>query len=220
MIGFAPLFAKKDWTDLIPIVVVIIFFVISALGQWIAKAARQQKLAGRAQRPVAGPRPAPGGNVDDEIADFLRRATQRRGGEAAAPPQPAGPPAMAEIVEPEVIGQQPVGGRVGRHVGQYLDAGEFERRAGRLGDEVAHADDQIEQRLHQVFDHEVSRLAGVPGESAEAPLVAEALHPEDRVGQFPSTAAAGLPVLLSNAQNIRQAIIVNEILQRPEHRWT
>ena len=36
---------------------------------------------------------------------------------------------------------------------------------------------------------------------------------------MPATSAAGFAALLADADSIRQAIILNEILQRPEHRW-
>ena len=36
---------------------------------------------------------------------------------------------------------------------------------------------------------------------------------------MPPTAAAGLAALFASAQTVRQAIIIHEILQRPEQRW-
>ena len=36
----------------------------------------------------------------------------------------------------------------------------------------------------------------------------------------PQTAAAGLAAMLADAQGIRQAILINEILQRPTDRWS
>lgn len=218
MIPLQPLWAA-DWDKIIPILVVIVFFIISAMGRWISKLGQAPRPGGGARRPQAPPpgRPiqvAPGGDADDEIAEFLRRAVQQQRG--GRPPQQA---ELAEVVEPEVL-PGPVGGQVSRHVGEHLDTAKFRRRASQLGDEVAHADDQMDQRLHQKFDHRVGRLVGTAGESAEAAGVEEATEPEDRVIELPTTAAAGLPVLLSSAQNIRQAIVISEILNRPEDRWT
>lgn len=217
MIPPAPLWAA-GLGDVIPILIVILFFILSAAGQWIAKMGRQQQPGGRGGRAMGRPVVPQAGGVEDEIGEFLRRAAQRRGGNPPPPPRPR-PAPMAEIVEPEVVIPQPVGGQVSSHVGQYLDRGEFDRRTAELGETVARTDQQLQSRLHEVFNHEVSRLATVPGESAVAPKPQQPEEPEDRLHAFPSTAAAGLPVLLSTAENIRQAIVINEILTRPEHRW-
>ncbi len=218
MTALAPLFAaRNDW---VPIAVLILFVVIPAIAQLVAKIRQQRKPA--AGQPQAGPAQQPaGGKLEDEIGDFLRRAVRRQGAPdqarqaGAEPHNPVEPP-----VEAEIVPAGPVGGQVQKHVGEYLDAGKFDRRASELGDEAAHSDERMGQRLGQVFEHEVGRLAGTLGESADAPGVAKATQPEDRAAEFPSTAAAGLFALLSNAQGIRQAIVINEILQRPEDRWT
>ena len=206
-----------DIGDLIPIIVFILF-IISAIGKLLIKQKPQRPGQPGQAKPGQPPRPAqPIGDVEDEIADFLRRAVGQRGGRPQ-PPQPAPQPAVAQVVEPEVT--RPVGGRVSRHVGEHLDTAEFEQRAAQLGDEVADADDEMGRRLHEKFDHEVGRLAQTPGESATASEVLEAAEPQDRVAEFPTTAAAGLPAMLANAQSIRQAIVISEILTRPEHRWS
>jgi len=208
------------WADMIGIVVVILFFVIPIIGQMFAKMRQPQKPdPGRGPRPGGGP---PGQAMEDEIGDFLRRAMKRGGAEQARPrPRPVERPPLAQLAEPqqpleaEVVRDAPLGSGVKKHVGQYLDSGEFQRRTSQLGDEVAQADEHVEKHLHEVFDHQLGQVANIPGESA-LPSRAGPLTPE----RLPPTAAAGLPVLLSNAENIRQAIIITEILQRPEHRWT
>ena len=70
--------------------------------------------------------------------------------------------------------------------------------------------------LHEAFDHQLSSLAGTPGDSAKAVEVAE----PDQITPLPSTAAAGLAAIFANADTVRQAILINEVLQRPEHRWS
>ena len=211
MTTFPPLWAA-GWGELIPIVVVIVIFLISTIGKMLAKAGKAQQRPGAPRRPpgqAGPPRPAP--NAEDEIADFLRRAIGRRGGQPPPkpqrPPAPTRPaPAVAEVVP------QPAGRLVSRHVETRVDTTEFGQRTAQLGDEVAHADDQVDQRLHEKFDHRLGQFAGAAGEPAGAP--------EGPAAKLPATAAAGLPVLLSNAENIRQAIIINEILTRPEQRWS
>jgi hypothetical protein len=129
-------------------------------------------------------------------------------------------PARPQLVQAEVVRAQPLGEGIKQHVGKYLDAGEFQRRAAGLGEEVAQADEQIEQRLHTKFNHEVSSLAAVPGESAAAPRALPGGEPEDLAAALPSTAAAGLAAMLGSSEGIRRAIVINEILTRPEDRWT
>jgi len=88
-----------------------------------------------------------------------------------------------------------------------------------LGKRVAQADQQIDQRLQQVFDHRVSKLEVVPGEAAAPPM---AYEPPDLVGasaDIPATFATGLLELVSSPESLSQAIILNEILHRPEERW-
>jgi hypothetical protein len=234
MIRLTPLLAV-DISQVIGVIVVILFIIVPAIGQLLAKMGQQQRPGGGRPpgRPPAGGGPAAGrpaaGGLEDEIGEFLRRAAQRRQAQAAPPPpprgHPVGPPAMAQPVRPqlvqaEVVRPQALGEGIKQHVGEYLDPGEFQRRAAGLGEEVAQADEQIEQRLHARFNHQVSSLADTPGESAAVPRVAPAGEPEDRVGELPSTAAAGLAAMLGSSEGIRRAIVINEILTRPEDRWT
>jgi hypothetical protein len=206
-----------DIGDAIGVLIVILFVVIPAVAQLVAKMRKPQP-PGRAGRPAANPagRPAPRG-VEDEIGEFLRRAAGRRGGQAPARRPPPPPPVP---VEAEVVLERPPGDQVKEHVGEYLNTGSFARRAAHLGERVSGTEKQTAQHLQQAFGHDVSQLAGKPGEASQAPAVEEASDAEDRLTELPSTAAAGLAAMLSNAESIRQAIIINEILPRPEHRWT
>ncbi len=226
MMPWPPLWAI-DIGQIIGIIVFLLVVVVPAIAQMLNKARLQQQ-----QRRGGGPPPnAPQGvqaggrqaNVEDDIGEFLRRAAERRGGAAAAePPPPVRQPPVREqpLVVAEVAEDAPLGGQLREHVGEYLDSSKFQRRASELGDEVAQADELIERRLHQKFDHEVGRLSGRPGESAFAPRTVEALEPEDRTSEFPPTAAVGVAAMLRDVDSIRQAIIISEILNRPLQRWT
>jgi len=217
MSPLAPLMAV-DLEQLIGIVIVILFIIVPAVLQLLGK--------GQQQKPAAGKRPPPrpvAAEIEDEIGEFLQQAAKRRGGRE--PPQPARPrpaerPVVAQVVPQQALEPEaPLGKQVQQHVGEYLDAGEFSRRASELGGEVARADQSVEQRLQQVFDHDLGRLAAVPGESAAAPRSREPIEMEDQLTELPGTAAAGLAAMFSNVRSIRQAIVINEVLQRPEHRW-
>ena len=85
---------------------------------------------------------------------------------------------------------------------------------------MSQADREIDQRLHQVFDHHVGDLELMPGEAATAPMVAAPLElTEQSLLDIPATFATGLTDLLANPDSVRQAIVLNEIIHRPEERW-
>lgn len=208
-----PLFAIDP--NLIKLIVILLIFVVPAIGQLIAKFK---------QIPPPGARPLPPreGDIDvaDEIEEFMRRAAERNANQGTRPAvAQQAPPPVAAPVQAEVVLDQPVGGQVTAHVTKYLDSQDFERRESQLGQEVAQADEQIDQRLHQVFDHRVSKLESVPGEAAKPPA---AYAPPDLVGagaDIPDSFATGLLELMTSPDSLRQAIILNEILHRPEERW-
>ncbi len=132
---------------------------------------QQPRQAQQPQAQAARPK-----SVKEEIDEFLRRAAQKKQGPATpADPtrrisQPMAP--LAQRVEPleaEVVRERPVGGAVSEHVKKYLDEREFDKRASKLGGEVAAADTKIEQHLKEVFGHGISKLAAKPGETAAPP---------------------------------------------------
>ena len=156
------------------------------------------------------PRPVPK-DAADEIDDFLRRAAQQR---IAQPARAAQPPAAAQSPQParlpaagaaapkpvvaEVVAAAPVGGQVTEHVQKFLDTGEFTRRGDQLGEEVvAQVDREIDQHLHQVFDHSLSQIAATPGETAAPPEAVGVMElPESSATEIPSTFATDLAALL------------------------
>jgi hypothetical protein len=116
------------------------------------------------------------------------------------------PPRADEPVDIEII--EPTGAeRLG-----HLESG--------IGRGTVPPVDEIETHLHETFDHELGRIGGLPGDTSREQDIAEAGSPEDVITPWPSTAAAGLAAMLSSGEGVRQAILVHEILDRPEHRWT
>ena len=207
MNGWVPLVADIEEL-IVPALVVVVFIVLGVLRQVFAK--MQEGEQGPARRPGGG-RPAaaprPRGPLRDEIGEFLRNAPDRR---ASARPQPY--PAEAELIEPEEVS-------VDEHVRQRLGTERRGHLTPVLDGEVTRTDDRVQDRVHSVFDHDLSRLSGTPGESARSTEVSEPESPEDRIGSVPPTAAAGLAAMLANPGNLRQAILLSEILNRPEDRW-
>lgn len=83
----------------------------------------------------------------------------------------------------------------------------IQERVSRLGAEVALADDKIEARLEAKFGHDLGRLRDTHDDDAYEHTVAT------------NVAANQIAALLSDPQSIRQAILLQEILKRPEDRW-
>ncbi len=163
-----------------------------------------------------------------DIEEFLRQAALKRQQQqnqgAAQPPRPAAPPPRPVPTQqpPRPIQQkkrvrkmggqptQPAAQRppesVADHVRRRLDTSSLVDHAQQLGSEVALADDKLEARLHEKFDHEVGTMGAYAGAS---------------ISQGQRDAAARLSPdrlldLLKNPNSLRQAIIVAEILKRPD----
>ena len=196
--------------DLFAIGVVIVFIVIPLIG---AMASKMREI-GQPANPLP-PGRNNSGRIQEQIDDFLRRAAQRRGGQpVAAEPKP---------LEVEIVADDdaPVGGRVGQQVQKYMDTSDFGRRSDELGGDVAQADQQFTKQVGQAFSGEVGRLASRPGETAQLTdvVAVEAAGPEylsrPTLDALP-VAGSGLAELLGSPENIVQAVIMAEILRRPE----
>lgn len=216
---FAPLFAAGD-DAIVKIIIAIIVFILAGASQLIAK---YRQIPPRGQRPLA-PRPEKPDTVADEIEEFMRRAAERRasrgtrraGEQAETVAKTASP---AQPVQAQVVAEKPVGGQVADHVKKYLDEDAFARREDSLGKEIAQADSEIDQHLRQTFDHRVGQLAAVPGEAAAPTAAAEPPELAGLTADSASPFTTGLLDLMSDPDSLRQAIVLNEVLRRPEERW-
>jgi hypothetical protein len=244
MIDHAPLVAANDWLG---IIVPIVFFIIYALNQLLANKnskggqrppQRREPQAERQMRPnpnappVANPqasrqqggRPTP---LDAEIEQFLRRADQRKGNRpqqkrAAQQQQPPKPPPKSLPREADISG--PIAAEVmddrglssvAASVEQHMANRGFAQRAEHLADDIARADQQMEEHLQKSFNRKVGTLDSTTQGRSATPLTDTAA----KADTGPQSQASALAELLSNAQGVRQAVILSEILERPEHRW-
>jgi hypothetical protein len=215
--NLAPLLAAGGWGA---IVVFVIVFLAMIIRQLFTKIQSVQEQVNPQNRPREG-------NIQDEIDKFLRQAAEGRA-RGDRPPRPAAQPAAsrppAAPVPAKALDEddaEAVGDQVVKHVQQYLDTGEFSRRGKQLGEEVAQADEDFEQKAKQKFGHEVGHLAKKRGEAAKPPEPVEAVAVEDLSGAPSVTTAvtSDLTEWFSRPELITQAIIMSEILQRPEDRW-
>lgn len=236
------LFGANIWTWA-EIILGVIFATIYIFNHLITIAGKQAprrpvRPDPRAQRPPAG-RP----EAQDEVADFLRRAAEKRGGtktpegrpvqerplqerpvqeridpriaemRAAAQKRQAANrsagSAPAEIVEARTVEPLP-SSRWPSPVQSHLDTRELAERVGHLT-HVDRSEAAFQAHL-QSLDHQVGRInesgAGQPATAADA-------GPQTIGAPANEVFAA----LLSDPQSLRQAIILNEIMDRPVERW-
>jgi hypothetical protein len=113
-------------------------------------------------------------------------------------------PADVEVIDAELAES------AGRPFGTSFEGPrQIAKHVDELGDQIELADDKLEARLHQTFDHQLGRLRATASETAATP------HARPMTDVTP----AEILGMLSNAESIRDAIVMSEILRRPEERW-
>jgi len=176
--------------------------------------------------------------MPDEVDDFLRRVAQMRAqAQAKSEPRPTTPqqsppkqkqpkqqrtkpparlvparqetapslaPANAEVVDAELADNSD---RVGRLVSRDLSgAEEIAEHTRRMGAEAAAANDKMQAHLHQVFDHQLGRLKSSSVETALIETERSASQMSlDKIIQ-----------LLRSPGSVRDAIVMAEVLRRPQ----
>lgn len=116
------------------------------------------------------------------------------------------PPAVELLIDPEQLKQEPV--RRGRQELRHLPESQLAEQAAHLGEGIAGADDRLEARLHDKFDHrlgKIHRKEELP-EEEEKPAMGSAA---DLAG------ASRIKDLLSRPGGVREAVVLSEILRRP-----
>jgi len=113
-------------------------------------------------------------------------------------------PVDMEVVEAEVAERSD---GIADHFSQRLRGPQqITDQARHLGEQVDLADDKLEARLHQTFDHKLGRLQNTASSSAAVAHVASV--PDVTLGEL-------LPMLRS-IESLRDAVVIAEILRRPE----
>lgn len=208
------LLADAELFKLILFVVVGAFAVIKHLLDANAKGKQPRPGAKPEVRPR--PRPAPAGRTEmpGDVNEFLRRAAEKRAA-AQRPPknEPAPPPRrlvttqldspQGEVVDVQAVDEVHAATSVGAYVDEHL--GTRAEAAGHLT-QVGRSEAAFEAHLQQTFQHHVGQFESQSSEPAS-------------LAAAPSAADAPWAALLADPGNIRQAIVLNEILQRPVDRW-
>ncbi len=149
-----------------------------------------------------------------DMEEFLRRAAERRRRQAEQKPAPPAPQPRRQpeirYVEPQADAVVLPGEDVAEHVARHMDTSDYADRASLMAAEVGMADDHMEAHVHQVFDHDLGQL-----EAKDRDRETQGAH------QRPSPPATGdiaasLIQMLRTPATVRQAIVLREILDRPE----
>ena len=175
-----------------------------------------------------------GDPVKSEVEDFLRRIGKLQEGQQGAglegeaarekpqldpmlePPPRRRRPQRGPIRQVEVLTDEPAvemqvepapplrAEPVAEH---RLPESQLAEKASHLGERIAKADDRVEARLHEKFDHNLGRLEERPTKE-DAPMEPAPVGSAGRIKQALSTPAG-----------MRDAILLQEILNRPTNRW-
>jgi hypothetical protein len=222
MIAMLPL-ADGDW---IGVVVFLVIMVISAISQMAGKKKEAQPRPKPRPRPPVRPAQAGPGRQDPvagELEDFLRRAAGGGGQQPArrpppAPPArpPARPPVAKPVVAKPVLAEATDDLEIIESVADHMSHTDGDSR---FPSQLTGQPDEADQ-VSRKFDQRMGQFDSSPEKAAHAAAIAE---PETIAGEvvesMPPTAAAGLGAMLASPTSLRQAILLKEILERPEYRW-
>lgn len=235
-----------DIGDIVAGLVGLLFVIVPVVGQLLANA-NKGKQPGQAQ---GGGAAAPGGNrpanpgVDREVAEFLRRVAQNQAG--GGRPAEAGPPAQAAPQPQDRPGMRPA--QAGRQLPPRPGVRQVERPRQAAGGAARAVQAQVVPTEPIPAEKGADRLGTSDRFGSKSRLgigVEEELRKEEQrrrktfsqgrdtlkerpvLGGTESGEPAKRPVpavdwaaMLANVSNVRQAIVLSEILQRPEHRWS
>lgn len=139
----------------------------------------------------------------DPFEEPSPRQRQRR------PPVESQPtPEVELLIDHEAMRQQSEPVQRGRQELRHLPESQLAEQAAHLGEGIAGADDRLEARLHNKFDHRLGKLRR------------EEVKPEvEKKPEMGSAAAlvgaSRIKALLARPGGVREAVVLSEILRRP-----
>ncbi len=122
--------------------------------------------------------------------------------------QPQRQPPRQVPREPDIVYEAEPVEKVRTLLKPSIDTSHVSEHASHLGERVQREENKTERHIQETFDHKVGRLAQKKSKPSNRKKV---------------TAGAGSPKnlikMLSNPDSIRQAVLLSEILRRPEDLW-
>ncbi len=220
--------------DLLDNLAPVIFLLLYGIYQLVMGKAEANKKGPRPRKPrrpqpvevadKAAPVDAPPNQADalrNEVEEFLRRAQGKPPKEKLPPAKPVAsgrqrPPKRSASQQqsrtPRPAKQHPPvqakpalrSESVAEHVSRHVGSTQIAQHAEGLGDEVGLADDRMDSRLQEKFGHRLGSVGLQAKKSVIAPEKADL--------------AAEIAKLLRSPEGMRQLIVAQEILRRPD-RW-
>ncbi len=180
-------------------------------------AERQQNAPADVQRPPARPLVGPQQPQRPGRAEMPGKGPRSQPQPARQPGRPAASPAKPA---PRRARGQRLPDQVGQHVSQHLDTSSLSQHSEDLGGRVRSADEQVEQHLHDVFDHQLGELdaeldkIAIRGGTDDASWqnLAEKKRQSD---QNRALQIHDIVRMLRDPSAIREAIILSEVLKPP-----
>ncbi len=230
----------NNWWDLAVPAAIILLSVLSFLWNAFTGAAQKQNKPqqARGERPLPPPgqgqQPAPPAEetvqakLNAEIEEFLRRANERRADKNRGAAPPAQPQKKQQREQPVQQPSRPAKPKqdtadkkkrreresVTQSVEEHLGSGKFEAREQSLAADVTRSETEMSEHVHQVFEH---RLGSLGESTAEGqPASGETKATQSAQQKAEALAVAGL---FLNQENLRRAVVLREILERPTDRW-
>lgn len=133
------------------------------------------------------------------------------------PPQA---PVVVEVVEAKEMHES-----VAEHVAQHLGGLKFERRESAMSQMQGESDTEFSQHMARVFSHEIGTLKttapGIftPAAAAAVPAMTAETSRSATAPVVVRKAVSDIAMFLTTRRNLRDAVILSEILRRPEDRW-
>jgi hypothetical protein len=241
-----PIVLAADWEALIKVGIFLVVIGYSLINQIIAAARKAARSAQPGEPRPAAPKPAVPKperpprqqQLHDEVEEFLRRAKAQGlpGAPSSAgnkpPPLPNAqrdkinvelslPPTARKRPKPSVrvlttatpatVLDEPLTNYASPgHLEDHISSRNLEHRVGSL----ATHEQQFDAHVGQGFGRTLGSLASQTAEASVVP-------PTDATGaNWEPTAAERFADDLRNPESMRMAMVLNEILMRPEHRWS
>lgn len=220
MFAFAPLIAFDLW-EALPIVVVVVLWILGAVNQFITKN-REAAAKQRAGQNQAGAPPQGADAQRNEVEEFLRDVVKRRGKDG--PPRKVKPREMeVELLEPEpeetrrLVQARPTEASIRLKKRLADEVRGKSRKPPKPQSNVELADERMVKHMQEVFDHNLGTLTA--DSITEAEDVTQGASAFRQKIATSSITAAGLGAMLRDQQSLKEAIVLMEILKRPEERW-
>jgi hypothetical protein len=182
--------------------VIGILFMILVFGGFILKilGAVLENFLGAAK-----PRQAVNPPNDSDFAEKLRRHRQQKLAEARV--------VNAPTVDAQIIDEiDPMRSLTARSSRESESAEDYYKQSEYEANPIESRDDQVDNHLHQVFDHKLGSLTG----SSASQLEEDVLRTEQEAINERDNLAAGIVAMLREPATFRKAFVLGEILQRPE----